>query len=220
MSATPAQNASNASNQTVLVVPTGIAASVDNISDVEQYADRIQAELDSLAGTAGSIAEVVVRGSYEVAQALDEQTGDELEVDSHSMDFRMFLDDESEEATDDTVRSVIEDGRPMAEIVGEVHDLSENEIENFDLDDRDDRPMIGYEVLSELEDADGGEARIGRAKAKSKAKASEHLLNDFYDYTPTADHTIIVEDGTDRYQNAAEDVRGNNNFVKYRSNFQ
>jgi hypothetical protein len=215
MSASNAQNASTASNQTVAVVPTGIAGNPYYFQSEERFADEVKAELQSLASVTGSVSELIVRGSHELAEVLDEHTSDELDVDSFSMDFRMFLDDEGNE--DPSVRSVIGDGEPMADIVADVHDLSEEEQADFDLSDSDDRDLVGVDVLNELEDRDDGPARIGRAKAKSKARATEMMMDDFYDWVETADHAIILEDGTDAYQDAASDVRGHHNWSKYPS---
>lgn len=209
------QSESTASNQTVAVVPTGIAGNPYYFQSEEQFVDEVMAELQSLATVTGSISEVIVRGSYELAQVLDEHTSDDLEVDSFSMDFRMFLDDEGND--DPSVEGVIDGGAPMAEIVADVHDLSEAEQADFDLSDRDDRTQVDVDVLNELEDRDGGVARIGSAKAKAKARATEMIVDDYYDYTETADHALILEDGTDAYENAARDVRGHHNWSKYPS---
>ncbi|TKX49540.1 hypothetical protein EXE49_10670 [Halorubrum sp. ASP121] len=209
------QSESTASNQTVAVVPTGIAGNPYYFQSEEQFVDEVMAELQSLATVTGSISEVIVRGSYELAEVLDEHTSDDLEVDSFSMDFRMFLDDEGND--DPSVEGVIDGGAPMAEIVADVHDLSEAEQADFDLSDRDDRDLVDIDVLNELEDRDGGVARIGSAKAKAKARATEMIVDDYYDYTETADHTLILEDGTDAYEDAARDVRGHHNWSKYPS---
>ena len=199
----------------IAVVPTGIAGNPYYFQSAERFANEVKAELQSLASVTGSISEVIVRGSYELAEVLDEHTSDDLEVDSFSMDFRMFLDDEGND--DPSVEGVIDGGAPMAEIVADVHGLSEAEQADFDLSDRDDRTQVDVDVLNELEDRDGGVARIGSAKAKAKARATEMIVDDFYDYVETADHTLILEDGTDAYEDAARDVRGHHNWSKYPS---
>lgn len=209
------QNASTATNQTVAVVPTGIAGNPYYFQDEERFAERVMSELRAFAPVIGSVGEVIVRGSYELAQVLDEHTSDALEVDSYSMDFRMVLDDEG----DDNVRSVIGDGEPIVNFVDEVHGLSDERRANFDLRDYDDRDLINGEVLNKLEEVGDegegpseGEKRIGRAKAKSKARATEMLVDDFYDYVDTADHAVILEDGSQDYEDAASDVRGHHNW--------
>lgn len=185
------------------------------------------------------VSEVVVRGSYLLAAALDEAVGSDVEVDNYSMDFRTFLDDEGESSDgsyeeessdgsdDGTVEAVRQEGqKPIVAAVAQVHDLSVNDIETFDLQNRDDRGLVNYEVLQILEDEDdlsddevefGGSDRITRAKAKSMGKASERLLSDHFDNLTTVDHAVIVEDGSDAYEHVSDDVRGTNKWVKYPS---
>lgn len=213
MSATNDTNASTATNQTVAVIPTGITGNPYYIGDEAQFTSMLEAELDNLAAATGSIADVVVRGSYQLAEMVDDHLGGDIDVDSHSMDFRTFLDDEGDDEFD--IPSVIGDGSPVVEHVEAVHG-SEVAAE-FDLSESDDRrEYVDGEVLSRIEDEEEeGQSRIGRAKAKSKGKATEQLLNDYFDWAATADHVVILEDGTDAYQDASEDVRGSNNWVKY-----
>jgi len=212
MSATNDTNASTASNQTVAVIPTGITGNQYYIRDEEQFVAMLEAELENLAAATGSIAEVVIRGSYQLAEMVGEHL-DDYEVDSHSMDFRTFLDDEGDDEFD--IPSVIGEGKPVVEYVEDVHGA--DVASDFDLSDSDDRrEYVGGDVLSQIEDEEeNGSSRIGRAKAKSKGKATEQLLNDYFDWTATADHVVILEDGTDAYEDAAKDVRGSNNWVKY-----
>jgi hypothetical protein len=229
---TQTQTASTDSNNTVLVIPTGIAGNPRYIADMDAMADEISSAVNGLAGNLGqSMDEVVVRGSYEIAEAVGDLFGsDGPEVDSYSLDFRMFLDDPAESGNGYSVEGVAQEGdKPIVAAVAKVHDMTADEIEAFDLSDRDDRNLINYEVLQLLEDENsvdegerefGGSARIGRAKAKSKAKATERLLSDYFDSLPTAQHVLIIEDGTDSYTHAAGDVRGQNDWVKFASKAQ
>jgi hypothetical protein len=230
---TNTQTASTASIQTVAIVPSDIAGNPYYFQSEERFVEEVMAEVQSLANETGSITDLIVRGSHEIAQILDKHTTNGLDVDSFSMDFRMFLDDEAfdgEGSGANSVQTVIGDGLPIADIVADVHDLSDSEQAQFDLTDRDDRDLIDADVLDKLEEPEEdeeatvngpeptqGQARIGRAKAKSKARAMEMIVDDYYDYVPTADHAIILEDGTDAYQQAGNDVRGHHNWSKYPS---
>ena len=226
------QTGSTDSNNTVLVIPTGIASNPRYIADMDAMANEICSAVNGLAGNLGqSIDDVVVRGSYEIAEAVGEMVGsDGPDVDSYSLDFRMFLDDPAESGNGYSVEGVAQEGdKPIVAAVAQVHDMTVDEIEAFDLSDRDDRSLINYEVLQLLEEENeldeserkfGGSARIGRAKAKSKAKATERLLSDYFDSLPTAQHVVIIEDGTDSYTHAASDVRGQNDWVKFPSKAQ
>jgi hypothetical protein len=221
-------NADNQNGQTVAVLPTGIAGNPTYITDMEAFVAEIVAELQTIANAEGKpVTEVVVRGSYEIAEALDDYLGaDGPDVDNYAMDFRMFLDDEeqdedgSEAGHATAVREADQD--PIVSLVAQHHEMTADEIEEFDPKQREDRELITNEVLSDLETTDDGEldedgkARINRAKAKSKGKATECLLNDWYD-TPTADHVVILEDSTDAYEPAAETVRGKNDWAVYPS---
>lgn len=212
MSATNDTNASTATNQTVAVIPTGITGNPYYIRDEAQFIETLEAELENLAAATGTIAEVVIRGSYQLSEMVSEHL-DDYEVDSHSMDFRTFLDDDGDDDFD--IPSVIGEGQPVVEYVEDVHGA--DVAAEFDLNDSSDRrEYVDGEVLSLIEDEEeNGASRIGRAKAKSKGKATEQLLNDYFDWAATADHAIILEDGTDAYEDAAKDVRGDNNWVKY-----
>ncbi|QLH82202.1 hypothetical protein [Halosimplex pelagicum] len=213
MSATNDTNASTDSNQTVAVIPTGITGNPYYIRDVAQFVAMVEAELENLSAATGPISDIVIRGSYQLAKVVEENLDTDLDVESHSMDFRTFLDDEGEDEFD--IPSVIGDGQPVVKHIEAVHG-SEVAAE-FDLNESDDRrEYVDGDVLSRIEDEEeDGQSRIGRAKAKSKGKATEQLLNDYFDWAATADHVVILEDGTDTYEDAATDVRGDNNWVKY-----
>jgi hypothetical protein len=217
-------NAVNQNGQTVAVLPTGIAGNPTYIREMDEFADRIVTELQNIANVKSKpITEVVVRGSRDIAEALEEAMGaNGPEVDSYALDFRMFLDDEGEEGDDFEVVGVKQDGEdPMVSLVAQHHEMTADEIEEFDLKNREDRELVNGDVLSDLETDEDGEydpeaaSRITRAKAKSKGKATERIINEYHDTGMTADHAIILEDSTDNYKPAAEAVRGENDWVKY-----
>lgn len=200
---------------TVGVFPGGMAANPRYISDESAYGELVMEELQNLANITGDhITKVVFRGSYQIAEMLDDELP--IPVDSYSLDFRRFLDDveatEEGEHGSDTVTAVREeDEPPMSQVVDDIEGLSVTEMEEFDINDRESRAFIGYEVLNEIEQ-EGERDRIDRARNKAKAVANERVLNGWYDGVPTVDHALVLSEGN-AYENIIPDLRGSNSWV-------
>jgi hypothetical protein len=221
MSATSDTNDSMDSELTVYVAALGKAARSDIIRDMDALLQKATSQIGAIARmNSQSVTQVVVRGNWELKEALDAEfsSANDPEVTYTGWDFRLFLDDEGQ--TYDNGQKEIppvkeSDDAPVAEHVAAVHDITADE---FDLTDGEQRrELIGAEVLNRLEDEyeEKAGSRINRAKAKAYGKTDEYVYNDHHDSVPTADAAVFLNDGSDRGMEALDAARGNNPWVKY-----
>lgn len=98
MSATSdTQTGSTDSELNVLVAALGLTSNPRYVKNIDALADKAESAVQSIAGMNGRrVDNVVVRGSYELEQELEERMDEDAlpDVQYESMDFRRMLDDE------------------------------------------------------------------------------------------------------------------------------
>jgi len=259
MSDNATQNGSTDSELTVFVGALGLVGNERYIKDPAGLVEKAVTLVNSVSGMKGQAVDTVYsRGNYTFTQALDAAL--EADVEHSAIDWRQELDrqraqfsenddrmtdgvrltvDEKieqwglDEETDAELISDLEDDRPIAEIVAEEADISDEEWQdmidaadtvfddfdadtdqftiedNFDLYLREHRDVIPMDAVDE--------GRISRAKACAMGRTDERFYNDYFSDPATVDAAILLHDGTDRGMEAVEAARGQNPWVKYPS---
>lgn len=201
-------------DQTLAIVPTGIADDPRCISDLDQLAARAVQEVkpinNRLAIGGKQIEQIVVGGPECIASAIDDHTPKSTNVTNHRTSAKRYLDDTQVVGDGYEIPSVKRDRPQIAHRLASEGRLSEDAIPDFDLQDATDRPRVTSYIIRKL-----APRRYHRAKQKAQSNRLEQILNDWYDDTPTANHALILEDGRNTYQHLMNHMNGNGKWVKY-----
>lgn len=203
-------NDSNDNELNILIAATGLTGNSRYVKDMEALADKAEKAIRTIAGINGrKVDNVVIRENYDLEQLLEERLdADALpDVQYYGIDWRQLLDDSDETNADGDViaKGVMQDDeKPVGVLMAEDGGVDADE---FDLNDRDDRDSINYDLIDQK--------RINRAKARARGKTDERLYNDYFDSVPTVSAAVFLNDGTNRSMQALEAARGINPFVKY-----
>lgn len=202
--------------RTLAVVTTGIVDDPRCISNLDQLAKTIVRTIrplyEDLKQSGTSLKQIVIAGPPCIASAVDKYTTGTIHVTSHHQRAEQYLDDTKEVGDGFEIPSVRQ-GRPtVGQLLASEGRLSEDAASEFDLSDSADRARIEDNTLRKLDPR-----RHHRARQKAQSKRLEHLLNDWFDQDPTAEHVLIVGDGRNTHQHLVNQTNGESDWIKYPS---
>jgi hypothetical protein len=200
--------------QTLAVVPTGIVDDPRCIIDLDQLGKKIVRAIrpiyEDLKQAGTRLKQIVVGGPQCLAGAIDEYTASTVHVTSHQKTVEQYLDDTGEAGDGYEIPAVRQDRPEIAALLAREGRLSEDSISEFDIDDAADRARITDSLIRKLKPR-----RYHRARQKAQSKRLEHLLNDWFDNVPTANHVLVVGDGRNTHQHLVNHAKGQGKWVKY-----
>lgn len=200
--------------QTLAIVPTGVVDDPRCITNLDQLAKKVVRAVRPLheklkrAGT--RLKQIVVGGPPCIASAIDTYTTSTVRVTSHQKTVEQYLDDTGEAGDGYEIPSVRQSRPPVARLLNSENRLSEEAVPEFDLDDAADRARINGTIIRKLDPR-----RYHRARQKAQSKRLEHLLNDWFEQLPTADHVLVLGDSRNTHQHLVNHANGQSNWVKY-----
>jgi len=200
--------------QTLAVVPTGIVDDPRCISDLDQLGKKIVRAVrplhEDLKRAGSRLKQIVVGGPPCIASAIDDYTTSTVQVTSHQKTVEQYLDDSGETGDGYEIPSVRQSRPRMASHLAREGRLSEDSLSEFDLSDAADRARITSDILRKLDPR-----RYHRARQKAQSKRLEHLLNDWFEQVPTANHVLVLGDGRNTHQHVVNHANGQGKWVKY-----
>jgi hypothetical protein len=200
--------------QTLAVVPTGIVDDPRCITDLNQLGKKIvraaRPLYEELKRAGNRLKQIVVGGPPCIASAVDEYTTATVRVTSHQKAVEQYLDDTGETGDGYGIPSVRQSRPQMGSLLAHEGRLCEDSISEFDLGDAADRARLTSDILRKLEPR-----RYHRARQKAQSKRLEHLLNDWFEQVPTANHVLVVGDGRNTHQHLINHANGQGKWVKY-----
>lgn len=186
------QSESDDSNalETIAVVVAG-TASFPKYTDQSVVAARALDAIETAANHDLSDVEVSVSGSYSVVDELENMDVEfDVEYDN-GYDFRMFLNDEGVTNDDGEViiPSVIQDGPDISEF---TDGIDEDELDLHNWEHREE-----IDMRTGTDESDLQEARVQRAKNKSRIRHLEQIIEQDADYTDTTpDGLVFIHGGS------------------------
>lgn len=200
--------------QTLAVVPTGIVDDPRCIIDVDQLGKKVVRAIrpiyEDLKQAGTRLKQIVVGGPQCIAKVIDKYTASTVRVTSHQKTVEQYLDDTGETGDGYEIPAVRQDRPQMAALLAHENRLSEESIDGFDIDDAADRARITDSIIRKLKPR-----RYHRARQKAQSKRLEHLLNDWFEHVPTANHVLVLGDGRNTHQHLINHANGQGKWVKY-----
>jgi hypothetical protein len=200
--------------QTLAIIPSGIVADPRCITDLnhcgKEIIRAIRPMYRHLKQSGTRLTHLVVGGPPCLAAVCDEYTTSAVDISAHQCVVTQYLDDTRETGDGYEIPSVRLNRPQIGALLAREGRLSEDSIDEFDVGDAVDRARITDTVIRKLKPE-----RYHRAQRKAECKRLEHLLNDWFDREPTANHVLIVGDDRHSTQHLKDHTMGDGDWVKY-----